>query len=148
MEKRLDWIGPTYKTTPGRAFGNSIFHRHSLTMTHKRFCQVSWSSNQKAEAVVHTVNQNSSIYEEVELRLSYHNSAHSITGYEFNFRATPMYQYVQIVRWNGPFGNFTYLNGGIGSGIGPGLHNGDVISATAVLAARLQPISMACRSVK
>ncbi len=89
----------------------------------------SWSSNQKAQAVVHTVNQNSSIYEEVELRLRTTISAHSITGYEFNFRATSDgSQYVQIVRWNGPFGNFTFLD----SKTGPGLHEGDVVTATAV----------------
>jgi len=67
------------------------------------------------------------------LRLRTTITAHSITGYEFNFRATADgTQYVQIVRWNGPFGTFTYLNGGLEAGLDLALHNGDVISATAV----------------
>jgi chitodextrinase len=122
----LDWLN--VQTTPGHAFGGGTstatpYNDPTAVLTG------SWSSNQKAQAVVHTVNQNRSIYEEVELRLRTTISAHSITGYEFNFRATSDgSQYVQIVRWNGPFGNFTFLD----SKTGPGLHDGDVVTATAV----------------
>ena len=122
----LDWLN--VQTTSGHAFGAGTstatpYNDPTAVLTG------GWSSNQKAQAVVHTVNQNSSIYEEVELRLRTTISAHSITGYEFNFRATSDgSQYVQIVRWNGPFGNFTFLD----SKTGPGLHDGDVVTATAV----------------
>ena len=122
----LDWAN--VQTTPGLAFGSAI----STSTPYNDPTAVlagSWSSNQKVQAVVRTVNQNSSIFEEVELRLRTTITAHSITGYEFNFRATADgTQYVQIVRWNGPFGNFTALD----SRSGPGLHNGDIVSATAV----------------
>jgi len=86
-----------------------------------------WNPDQMAQATVHTVNQNSAIFEEVELRLRTTITAHSITGYEINFRCTTDgSQYVQIVRWNGPFGSFSYVN----ANGGPGLHDGDVVKAT------------------
>ena len=82
-----------------------------------------------AMATVHTVNQNGSIYEEVELRLRTTITADSITGYEFNFRCiADGSQYAQIVRWNGALNDFTYVD----SRTGPGLHDGDVVMATAV----------------
>jgi chitodextrinase len=122
----LDW--GNVQTTPGLAFG-TVVSTFTPFSDPTAVLSGSWSSNQKAQAVVHTVNQNSSIFEEVELRLRTTITAHSITGFEFNFRATADgSQYVQIVRWNGPFGNFTMLDGRTG----PGLHNGDVVSATAV----------------
>jgi chitodextrinase len=122
----LDWSN--VETTPGLAFASAT----STSTPYNDPTAVlagTWGSNQKAQAVVRTVNQNSSVFEEVELRLRTTITAHSITGYEFNFRATSNgTQYVQIVRWNGPFGSFTVLD----SKSGPGLHNGDVVSATAV----------------
>ena len=84
-----------------------------------------------AQATVHTVNQTDSLFEEVELRLRSSISAHSNTGYEINFRCSKTNNaYSQIVRWNGPLGNFTYLwnNGGSQYGV----KNGDVVKATIV----------------
>jgi hypothetical protein len=82
-----------------------------------------------AQGVVRSVSQNSSIFEEVELRLRTTIAAHSIVGYEVNFRVLSGGDcYIQIVRWNGPMGNFTLLN----SVYGPGIHDGDVVKATIV----------------
>src|SRR5882724_1286228 len=82
-----------------------------------------------AQAVVHSVNQTSNVYEEVELRLRTTITDHSITGYEINFRCTSdASRYVEIVRWNGPFGSFTYVK----TTPGPGIHDGDVIKASIV----------------
>jgi len=90
-----------------------------------------WASNQQACATVHTVNQTTTIHEEVELRTRTTIKPHSITGYEYDYRVTVGgSQYVAIVRWNGPLGSFTYVTN-INPG-GPGLHNGDQICATAV----------------
>jgi hypothetical protein len=87
-----------------------------------------WSDNQAACATVHLTNPTSSVFEEVELRLRTSISAHSINGYEFNFRAVADgNQYVQIVRWNGPLNSFAYVS----SVTGPGIHDGDRICATA-----------------
>jgi hypothetical protein len=90
-----------------------------------------WASDQMAQATVHSINQTSSIQEEVELRLRTTITAHSITGYEFDYRCTADgSQYLALVRWNGPLNNFTYLV--VHSPGGPGLHDGDVVKATAV----------------
>lgn len=84
-----------------------------------------WGANQTAMAVVRTVNQNSNLYQEVELRLRSAISAHSCTGYEVNFRCLAG-DYSQIVRWNGALANFTVLS--TVSGIG--VVTGDIIYAT------------------
>ncbi len=115
------------RTTPGLAIGtqtDTVPYDDSTAIL-----SGTWGPDQTAQATVYTVNQDSNLFEEVELRLRTSISAHSITGYEFNFRCTPAgTQYVQIVRWNGPFDNFTLLD----SRGGPGLKTGDVVSATAV----------------
>lgn len=88
-----------------------------------------WPPNQSVEATVHSTNQSSKIYEEVEIRLRSVVSPRKIAGYEVNFRCTSDgTQYVQIVRWNGPLGKFTY----IANATGPGIHDGDVVKATIV----------------
>ncbi len=89
----------------------------------------SWGPDQTVQATVHTVNQNSSLFEEVELRLRTVISPDSITGYEVNYRCTSDgSQYVQVVRWNGPLGSWTLLD----SRNGPGLRDGDHVKATIV----------------
>jgi hypothetical protein len=91
----------------------------------------SWGPNQTVQATVHSVNQNGAIYEEVELRLRSSLSAHSLKGYEVNFRCLKTSNaYAQIVRWNGPLGGFTVL--GSSSGAQYGVANGDVVKATIV----------------
>jgi len=81
-----------------------------------------------ASAVVHrAANIDSSCTHEVEILLRWSDAAHSARGYECNFAFDGTY--AQIVRWNGPFGDFTYL----GSGTVPGgIHDGDRLSATVV----------------
>jgi len=90
----------------------------------------SWGSNQTASAVVFATNRMSGgVYEEVEIRLRSSLSAHNCDGYEVNFSLRPdASAYVQIVRWNGPLSDFTYIES-IG---GPQciLHTGDVIIGT------------------
>jgi hypothetical protein len=86
-----------------------------------------------AQATVFTVSQTHAIAEEVELRLRTTISAHRITGYEFDYRATSDgSQYIGIVRWNGALNNFTYLTRESCNPCGPGLHNGDTVMATAI----------------
>jgi hypothetical protein len=88
-----------------------------------------WGANQTVEATIYSVNQTSSLYQEVELRLRSSISAHSCRGYEVSFRCLATgNSYIRIVRWNGALGDFTYLNGVQG----PGISNGDVIKATVV----------------
>jgi hypothetical protein len=118
----LDWAN--VRTSPGLAYGtqtDTIQYDDSTAVL-----TGTWGQDQSAWAKVHTVNQTSALVEEVEIRLRTTISAHRITGYEINFRCTADgSQYVQIVRWNGPLGDFTLID----SRPGPGLHNGDVVKA-------------------
>jgi len=122
----LDW--GDVQTVAGLAFGTVVsggppFSDSTAVLTG------AWASNQLARATVHTINQNSAIFEEVQLRLRTTIKPRRITGYEFYFRCTADgTRHVQIVRWNGPLNDFTYLN----DASGPGLHDGDVITATAI----------------
>ena len=119
----LDWTD--VQTTPGLAFGTesgtSGYDDSTAVVTG------TWGPDQWAQATVHLTNQQGgTIYEEVELRLRSAITAHKITGYEINFQASGASNaYVQIVRWNGPLGNFTY----VADRNGPGLHDGDVVKA-------------------
>ncbi len=125
----LDWAD--IQTVPGLAFGTekgTINFDDSTALL-----AGSWGPDQTVEATVHSVNQPSDqgIYEEVELRLRSSLSAHRATGYEINFRCNKTVNgYMQVVRWNGPFGNFTYLDGRGGSQYG--VQNGDVVKASMI----------------
>jgi hypothetical protein len=120
----LDWSD--VRTTPGLAFGTqngSTNYNDSLAVL-----KGTWAANQSATATVHTVNQQSgNTFEEVEILLRFTITAHSARGYEFNYSCRhDGSQYLQIVRWNGPFNNWTLLD----SRTGPGLRDGDQIKAT------------------
>ena len=85
-------------------------------------------ANQSAQATI-VLNTNSTDLNtrEAELLLRWSDSAHSATGYEINLHY--LGAYVQIVRWNGPFGDFTLI-GGVTNITKP--KTGDVIKATIV----------------
>jgi hypothetical protein len=90
-----------------------------------------WGPSQTVEAKVYSKNQNDNVFEEVELRLRSSLSGNSAAGYEINFRCSKTANaYAQIVRWNGPLGDFTYLRAKTGSGFG--VANGDVVKATII----------------
>ncbi len=118
----LDWAN--IRTTKGFAFGTESGGGGYDDST--ALVAGNWGPDQIAEATVHTLNQNDNLYEEVELRLRSSLSAHSATGYEINFRCSKTGgTYVQIVRWNGPLGKFSYIT----TTKGPGLSDGDVVKA-------------------
>jgi hypothetical protein len=85
-------------------------------------------ANQSASGVIHRdATIDASCTHEVEILMRWSDSAHDAHGYECNLAFDG--SYAQIVRWNGPFGSFTY----IGSGSVPGgVHDGDMLSATAI----------------
>lgn len=87
----------------------------------------SWGPNQSVSAIVFVSSATSSYFQEVELRLRTTITAHSITGYEINCAVTGSHSYLQIVRWNGPLGDFTYLASSDHS-----CGNGDGLAATIV----------------
>lgn len=123
----LDWANVS--TTQGVAIGlqsGSVKYDDATALL-----TGAWGPDQTVTATVYTVNQNSDIFEEVELRLRSSLSAHRSTGYEVLFSCrNDAKAYVQIVRWNGPLGSFTHLNGTGGAGVG--ISNGDVVKATII----------------
>jgi hypothetical protein len=120
------------QTTSGLAFGTNVSSAPPYDDS-TAVLAGTWGSNQMARATVFTVAQTHAIAEEVELRLRTTISAHRITGYEFDYRATSDgSQYIGIVRWNGALNNFTYLTRESCTPCGPGLHNGDTVMATAI----------------
>jgi hypothetical protein len=66
-----------------------------------------WAPNQSVQATAHVASPNPAYYQEIELHLRRRISAHRSTGYEINFGVS--HSYVEIVRWNGARGDFTYL---------------------------------------
>ena len=91
-----------------------------------------WGADQHVRAVVHTVNQSNdgSFNQEVELLLRFTVTPHSAQGYEINFSCSGENGFTEIVRWNGPFGDFTYVQQQSGSQFA--VQDGDVIEATIV----------------
>ena len=124
----LDW--KNVATIPGLAYGKGVPAGSYYDPT--AISTGSWNPYQSATATVHSINQTSNDYQEVELRLRSAISAHSNTGYEINFSCRPSNAspYSEIVRWNGPLGNFTYLSQRKGSQYG--VTEGDIVKATIV----------------
>ena len=91
-----------------------------------------WAPDQKVTAQVSTTGTPlDNFVQEVELRLRSVIAAHNITGYEINYKfSTNSTGYMQIVRWNGNFGDFTILQSSNGTPFG--VTNGDTVTATVV----------------
>jgi hypothetical protein len=123
----LDWTNAS--TTPGLAIGRQSGSGGYDDAT--ALVAGSWGPDQTVQAKVYTQHQNDGFYEEVELRLRSTLSPHINTGYEINFRCLKTSDgYMQIVRWNGLLGDFTYLVNK--SGAQYGVANGDVVKATII----------------
>ena len=125
----LDW--QNVQTSSGRAYGTQTgssgqFDDSVAVLTG------TWGPDQTVEGMAFTRNDGIGVgNEEVEIRLRTSVSPHVCTGYEINFstaKGSSTASYIQIVRWNGALGDFTYLNA-IG-GILYGVSNGDVLKAT------------------
>jgi hypothetical protein len=127
----IDWSDVA--TVPGLAYGSETGTATGIQKFDDSTALLSgsWGSDQGAEATVRSVNQNDAISEEVELRLRSSITAHRNTGYEINFRCSKTDKaYMEIVRWNGSVGDFTYLLHKDGSQYG--VTTGDVVKATII----------------
>ena len=123
----LDWANVS--TTPGLAIGRQSGSAGYDDAT--ALLVGNWSPDQTVQATVFTEHQTDGFYEEIELRLRSSLSHHINTGYEINFRCLKTSRgYMQIVRWNGLLGDYTYLVEK--SGAQYGVANGDVVKATIV----------------
>jgi hypothetical protein len=89
-----------------------------------------WGSNQTVTATVHATKRlTGAVYEEVEVRLRSSISPRVNTGYEVNFSLrTGKDAYVEIVRWNGPVGKFSYVAQTNGAHLV--LRDGDVVKGS------------------
>lgn len=87
--------------------------------------------DQEAWGEARITNPNATCAQELEILLRWNSSPHRATGYECFARcvSTPA-SYVQIVRWDGPLGKFTYLADLRGTNYG--LKNGDILKASIV----------------
>ncbi len=116
------------QTMPGLAFGTESgtggFDDSTAVLSGN------WNTNQMAEASVYSLNQNTGTSKEVELRLRTSITSHSITGYEITCSVLSSIPYIQVVRWDGSLGDFTYVNVTGNGNVACG--NGDVLKATII----------------
>ncbi len=127
----VDWAD--VRTTPGFAYGLELGTNQGAAKYDDAAALLTgpWAPDQMAQATVRSVNQTDKLYEEVELRLRSELSPHQATGYEILFRCLKTKEaYLDIVRWNGPLGDFTYLNQARGEQYG--VATGDVVKATMI----------------
>jgi hypothetical protein len=124
----LDWSNVS--TTPGQAIGHET--GADFTDATAVLQNMTWAPDQKASAVVFSTGSSvDNCSQEVELRLRTSISPNNISGYEINYEfSTDSTGYMQIVRWNGPVGDFQDLQ--TFSGPQFGVTNGDTVSATIV----------------
>jgi hypothetical protein len=88
-----------------------------------------FAPNQQGEAVIYVSPNLVGDPHEVELLLRWADSAQIARGYECLFNHLGG---VQIVRWNGPFGNYSVLSGRGRRSLGRELVSGDVVKGTVI----------------
>jgi hypothetical protein len=109
----------------GLAFGTQL--GNPLDSYNDSYAYLSgFRDNQQGEAVIYVDPGLVGEPHEVELLLRWSDSAQEARGYECLFHHNGI---VQIMRWNGPFGDFTPL---ATDQLGRALRTGDVIKATAI----------------
>ncbi len=87
--------------------------------------------DQEAWGKARILKPNANCHQELEILLRFTSAPHSTTGYECFARClTSQDSYLQIVRWDGPLGKFTYLADKRGTNYG--LNDGDVLKASVV----------------
>ena len=118
----LDWNN--VQTTPGKAFGAAISGGYNDCLA--VLTNTTFASDQYAEAVVYRAGGYSpGVSHEIELLLRFSITANDAHGYEVLWGVTGE---LNVVRWNGPLGDYTAWNGGSGPNIGEPA-DGDVLRA-------------------
>jgi hypothetical protein len=126
----LDWTnirkghGIAYSTQSGTETGKFKFRDSYAILS-------GFPPDQEAWGRVHIAKPSSAFIQEVEILLRFTSSPHNTTGYECFARClSDRSSYVEIVRWDGPLGKFTYLARMHGAEYG--LKNGVVLKASIV----------------
>lgn len=126
----LDWTnirksgGIAYSTQSGTETGKFKFADSYAVLS-------GFPPDQEAWGKAYIAKPSSTYHQELEILLRFTSSAHKTTGYECFARCVDgPASYVEIVRWDGPLGKFTYLARKHGAGFG--LKNGDTLKASIV----------------
>jgi hypothetical protein len=126
----LDWAA--IRKSGGVAYGtqsgiNTGARRYDDSYAHL----AGFPPDQEAWGTAYIAKPDPSCHQELEILLRWTSSAHSTTGYECFARCVnDRSSYLQVVRWKGPLGKFTYLADKGGAAYG--LKNGDTLKASIV----------------
>lgn len=126
----VDWT--QIRKKDGLVFGTQTGTNTGLYKFNDSYAHLSgFPPDQEAWGQAYIAKPNSPCTQEIEILLHWTSSAHRTTGYECFARCTSSSSsYVQIVRWDGPLGKFTYLADKRGTNYG--LKNGDILKASVV----------------
>jgi hypothetical protein len=126
----LDWA--MIRSKNGIAFGTQSGLDTGILKYNDSYAHLSgFPPDQEAWGKVFIAKPDPSCYQEVEILLRWTSSARSTTGYECFARClNDSSSYLQIVRWEGPLGKFTYLADK--SGAEYGLRNGDTLKGNII----------------
>ena len=126
----LDWTnirksgGVAYGTQTGTEGGDRQYRDSYAILS-------GFPPDQEAWGKAHIAHPNSKCFQEVEILLRFTSSPHRTTGYECFARCVADgSSYVNIVRWDGPLGKFTYL--ARMGGADCGLKHGDELKASII----------------
>jgi hypothetical protein len=125
-----DWC--RIRKSGGIAFGPQTGRDQGIQKYNDSFAHLSgFPPDQEAWGEVFISKPEPGCYQELEILLRWTSTSHSATGYECFARClSDSISYLQIVRWEGPFGKFTYLADMKGKEYG--LKNGDIIKASII----------------
>ena len=128
----MDWT--SIRKKDGLAFSTETGTNHGPAQyDDSNACLSGFPPNQEAWGEVVIAKPESSCNQEVEILLRWTISEHSTTGYECMGRCiSGGSSYLEIVRWEGPLGKFTYLTSNKRRAPNSGLKNGDILKASAV----------------
>ena len=126
----LDWA--KFRKDGGIAYGTQTGTHEGKYRYDDSYAHLSgFPPDQEAWGEARIVRPDSACSQELEILLHWTSSAHSTTGYECFARClTSAASYVQIVRWEGPLGKYTYLADM--RGMEYGLKDGDILKASVV----------------
>jgi hypothetical protein len=126
----LDWT--KICKTRGLAYGTQIGTGKGIYQYDDSYAHLAgFPPDQEAWAQVQIAKPDPSCHQELEILLRWTSAAHRTTGYECFARCVnDGSSYLQIVRWEGPLGKFTYLADK--RGVNYGLKNGDTLKASIV----------------
>ena len=126
----LDWT--KIRKTHGLAYGTQTGIGKGIYEYDDSYAHLAgFGPDQEAWGQVQIAKPDPSCHQECEILLRWTSSPHRTTGYECFARCvSDGSSYVQIVRWEGPLGKFTYLADKRGADYG--LKNGDILKASIV----------------